>query len=136
MLYETAVGSGKYTEIPAGASSFVEDWTDDGKYLVTRAERKVRLLTAPQPESPPKGDDKPQTILEVAFGVDQIRVSPDGRGSRTRRSSLANNPRSTLRRSHRSLTGVRFRAVAAQVPSRRCGAAMAGSCSFWDATGN
>jgi eukaryotic-like serine/threonine-protein kinase len=78
-LFETAVGSGKYTEIPAGASSLLEDWTDDGKYLVTRAERKVRLLTAPQPESPPKGDDKPQTILEVAFGVDQIRVSPDGR---------------------------------------------------------
>ena len=78
-LFETAVGSGKYTEIPAGASSLLEDWTDDGKYLVIRDERRVRLLTAPQPESPPKGDDKPQTILEVPFGVDQIRVSPDGR---------------------------------------------------------
>ena len=78
-IFETAVGSGQYAAIPGEKSSLLEDWTDDGKYLVTRAGRSVRLLGVPQPGSPSKGDDKPQTILEVPFAVDQVRVSPDGK---------------------------------------------------------
>ena len=79
-LFETAVGSGNYTEIPAGASSLLEDWTGDGKSLVTRAARKVRLSgAAPHPGESPERRRQAPTILEVAFGVDQIRVSPDRR---------------------------------------------------------
>jgi Tol biopolymer transport system component len=78
-MFETAVGSGQYTAIPAGVSSALEDWTDDGKYLVIRGPRQVKLLTAPRPGSPSNGSDKPQTLLEVPFGVDQVRVSPDGK---------------------------------------------------------
>ena len=77
-MFETAVGSGQYTAIPGEASSLLEDWTDDGKLLL-RTGRSVKLLTVPQPGSPSKGDDKPRTILEVPFGVDQMRVSPDGK---------------------------------------------------------
>jgi eukaryotic-like serine/threonine-protein kinase len=78
-MFQTAVGSGQYTAIPAGASSLLEDWTDDGKHLVARVGRKVTLLTAPQPGSPPTSNDPPQTILDVPFTVDQVRVSPDSR---------------------------------------------------------
>ena len=78
-IFETAVGSGQYTALPGEKSSLLEDWTNDGKYLVIRTGRSVKLLTVPQPGSPSKGDDKPQTILEVPFGDDQMRVSLDGK---------------------------------------------------------
>jgi Tol biopolymer transport system component len=79
MLFETLIGSGTHAVIPGGDSTFINDWTPDGKYLVLNAGRTVSLLAAPGSTAVSTGGGKPQTILDTRFDVDQLRVSPDGR---------------------------------------------------------
>ena len=76
MLFETLIGSGKHSPI-SESSYFIEDWHENN--LVTRAGRTVGLLPVPEFGSSKPTPDKPKVILDVTFGIDQIRVSPDGK---------------------------------------------------------
>ena len=76
MVFETLIGSGKHTPI-VESSYFLEDWQE--QTLVIRTGRTVGLLAVPQSGTSSPNADKPKVILDVAFGVDQVRVSPDGK---------------------------------------------------------
>jgi serine/threonine protein kinase/Tol biopolymer transport system component len=80
-LFETLIGSGKHAAIPNdGKQERIEDWTRDGKQqLVTRADRAMSLLAAPQEGAAKAGESTPQQILNERYPIDQVRVSPDGK---------------------------------------------------------
>jgi Tol biopolymer transport system component len=75
-VLETLIGSGRHTPI-IESSYFLEDWHE--QTLVIRNGRTVGLLAVPQSGSSTPSADKPKVILDVTFGIDQVRVSPDGR---------------------------------------------------------
>jgi hypothetical protein len=77
-IRETVIGSGKETVVYEG-TMFLEDWTRDGKQLLIRNNGKVSVIPAPQEGAAKAAESKPQLVLDVPFGVDQFRVSPDGK---------------------------------------------------------
>ena len=80
VLFETVIGSGRHTAIPSGENHFPEDWLHDGKTLLIRSARKVRLLPlAPQGTAASNAGTPPSTVLDAEFELDQVRVSPDGK---------------------------------------------------------
>jgi hypothetical protein len=78
-LFVTLVGSGQHAAIPGSEQNRLEDWTRDGRQLVTYAGRVLSLLPAPEEGASQAGEGKPQTVFEEPYLVSQIRVSPDGR---------------------------------------------------------
>ncbi len=79
--FETLIGSGQAHSDPGwGIRTCLEDWTDDGKYLVARGGRNGEPSNGPSArDDSSKSNDTPQKILEVPYTVDQVRVSPDGK---------------------------------------------------------
>ena len=75
-VFETLIGSGRHTPITE-SGYFLEDWHE--QTLVTRVGRTVGLLAVPQSGSSTPVAETPKTILDVTFGFDQVRVSPDGK---------------------------------------------------------
>jgi Tol biopolymer transport system component len=80
-LYETLIGSGKHTEVPTRLKGDFawEGWTPDGKQLVIRVRSAVSLIPAPQESTSASGEGPARTVFNEAYGIDQVRISPDGK---------------------------------------------------------
>jgi eukaryotic-like serine/threonine-protein kinase len=76
-IYQMLIGSGKDTLVHPGSNS-LEAWTRDG-LLLTNGRHTVALLPAPKEDAAGPLTEKPRTLLEVQYNVDQLRVSPDGK---------------------------------------------------------
>ena len=86
-LSYTVVGSGVVAAVPGGEGPYLlEQWTPDGKYLLTRRQGKgpLSLLPAPSPDvttaaAGSTASPQPQPIFTAAYDVDHFRVSPNGK---------------------------------------------------------
>ena len=82
-FFETTIGSGKHIPIPTEdvGSLWMDDWTADGKHLVLHGDGGGRVLLVPLPpdSGPSSGPVAPQQVFDERYGVDLVRVSPDGK---------------------------------------------------------
>lgn len=77
-VYQMLVGSGKDSLVYQGADDMLlEEWTRDGILANTR--HGAALLQAPKEDATGPITEKPRTLLDVPYSVDQFRVSPDGK---------------------------------------------------------
>jgi hypothetical protein len=77
-VYQMLVGSGKDSLVYQGADDMLlEEWARDGILANTR--HGAALLQAPKEDATGPITEKPRTLLDVPYSVDQFRVSPDGK---------------------------------------------------------
>jgi eukaryotic-like serine/threonine-protein kinase len=75
-IYQMLIGSGKDTLIYSGADK-LEAWTPEGLLLLSGG--TLSLIPAPKEDATGPVTEKPRTLLDVKYKVDQFRVSPDGK---------------------------------------------------------
>jgi Tol biopolymer transport system component len=82
-LHETTIGSGKHLPILTEdvGSIWMDDWTADGRHLVLHGDGGGRVYLVPRPldGSAASGPLTPQKVFDERYGVDLVRVSPDGK---------------------------------------------------------
>jgi Tol biopolymer transport system component len=82
-FFETTIGSGKHVPIPAEdvGSLWMDDWTADGRHLVLHGDGGGRVFLVPvaRDSSASPVPVKPQQVFDESYGVDLVRVSPDGK---------------------------------------------------------
>ena len=80
-VYQTLIGSGKDALVYPDTAD-LNAWTRDGLVALVRKGdgngTKVILLRAPEENANQPITEKPRTLLEAKYYVDEIRVSPDG----------------------------------------------------------
>jgi len=82
-LFETAVGSGVHEPI-SGNANFLEDWVENGKYLLARRNREVFLLPVEKNGEPQKSNaasaaESSKPLFNEPYSTDLFKVSPDGK---------------------------------------------------------
>jgi len=79
--FETTIGSGKQTRLPldAPAGFTIKDWTPDGAQLLIRRAGTVAVIDVPKEGDAPVPRAAPKVLVDERYGIEQTRVSPDGR---------------------------------------------------------